>query len=255
MVTAIRELYNHRSFWDNLIMRSEKGRQIHSEASAQLEQGHYLEALKLTDDALMVYQEEKDADGLAEILVMRTLVVNMIGDHTQDSRLYILARHYALASLELAQGTGSSQQIALAHGALARAYDKEKKYKDAGDNFAKARELLSQSQGEHRRMSVIADFRNHSACSYMMAGDASFEPEALAGLADLESSTDASEYEFLVWKSGGLMRLALAWKLLGNKQKSLDYLARADEVAKAEALTVRREQLVKLRKAIEVDTL
>lgn len=225
-------------------MQSEKGRSLHQQALAAQEEGNFLEALKLEDEAMVAYAEDKDDAGFAEIQAMRSLTLNMFGDRTGDKRWYILAAHDTLASLDLAERAGAEEQIALAHGAVGRALDRAEKFEEAAAHFDKAVEILSRIQSKQSRKSVIADFKNHAATSRLSSGKLEFEQVALEALKELEASGDASDYEFKVWKSGGYMRLSLAMYRNGNKEAAKSYLSQAEEIAKSdEALKVRREQI------------
>jgi len=230
-------------------MQSEKGRALHQQALTAQEDGDFLSALKLEDEAMVVYQTDNDDAGFAEIQAMRLLTINMLGDKTGDQRYYVLGMHAANASLDLAERVGVKQQIALAHGALGRAMDRAEKFEQAGEHFDKAIEILAQTEGGHNRKAVLADFKNHAATSRMNAGKLDQEQVALEALKELEAAGDASDYELKVWKSGGYMRLALGMQKNGKIEEAKKYLAIAEEVAKSdEALKVRREQIATMRK-------
>lgn len=232
-------------------MQSEKGRSIHALASQSLENGDYLKALQLTDEAMTVYQIDGDEAGFAEIQAMRMLVLNMFGDRTSDKKYYILAMHTAMASLDLAERAGAQAQIALAHGALGRAMDRAEKYLDAASHFDQAIEILPKTTDSHNRKSVLADFKNHAATSRLSAGQLDQEQIALAALSDLDASGDATDYELKVWKSGGLMRLAAGMQRNGKLIEAKRYLDQAEEIAISdEALKVRREQIKILREKL-----
>ena len=151
-------------------MQSEKGRALHQQALTAQEDGDFLSALKLEDEAMVVYQTDNDDAGFAEIQAMRLLTINMLGDKTGDQRYYVLGMHVANASLDLAERAGVKQQIALAHGALGRAMNRAEKFEQAGEHFDKAIEILAQTEGGHNRKAVLADFKNHAATSRMNAG-------------------------------------------------------------------------------------
>ncbi|MFZ2201797.1 MAG: hypothetical protein WAV56_00180 [Microgenomates group bacterium] len=229
-------------------MQSEKGRALHQQALTAQDNGDYLAALKLEDEAMVVYAEEKDDAGFAEIQAMRLLTINMLGDKTGDQRYYVLGMHAAMASLDLAERAGAKQQIALAHGALGRAMDRAEKFEEAGEHFDKAIEILSGTEGGHNRKSVSADFKNHAATSRLNAGQPDQEQVALEALKELEAAGDASDYELKVWKSGGYMRLAHGMHKNGKTEEAKKYLAVAEEIARSdEALKVRREQIARMR--------
>ncbi len=229
-------------------MQSEKGRALHQQALTAQDNGDYLAALKLEDEAMVTYQTDNDDAGFAEIQAMRLLTINMLGDKTGDQRYYVLGMHAAMASLDLAERAGVKQQVALAHGALGRAMDRAEKFEEAGNHFDQAIETLAATTGGHNRKAVIADFKNHAATSRMMAGKLDQEQVALAALSELEAAGDATDYEFKVWKSGGYMRLAAGMQKNGKIEEAKKYLAQAEEIARSdEALKVRREQIARMR--------
>lgn len=232
-------------------MRSEKGRQLHQQALDAQEKGGFLAALKLEDEAMLVYGEEKDEAGFAEIFAMRLLTLNHIGDRLGDRRFYILGTHEAAASLELAQMAGTEEQVALAHGAVGRAMNRADKFDEAADQFDKAVEILSKTKGEHSRKSVIADFKSHAATNRLSGGQPDREQAALEALKELENAGDASDYELKVWKSGAYMRLAAGMKSNGKSEEAKRYLDMAERIAKSdEALKVRREQIAMMREKL-----
>lgn len=234
-------------------MESQRGRQIHERAKAAQEAGKYLEALQLEDEAMMTYHADKDEAGFAEILAMRLLTLNMIGDETGDKKFYTLAMHTALASLELSEKAGAQEQVALAHGAVGRAMDRADKFEMAADHFDKAITILSGTSGRHSRKSVIADFKNHAATSRLTGGKLDQEQIALNALQELDASGDASDYELNVWKSGGYMRLAVGMHKNGKIEEAKKYLAMAEEIANSdEALKVRRDQVNILRQRLGI---
>ena len=230
-------------------MQSEKGRALHQQALDAQEQGDFLVALKLEDEAMVVYQTDNDDAGFAEIQAMRLLTLNMLGDKTGDQRYYVLGMHAANASLDLAERAGVKQQIALAHGALGRAMNRAEKFEEAGAHFDKAIGILAQTEGGHNRKEVLAHFKNHAATSRMNAGKLDQEQVALEALKELGAAGDATDHELKVWKSGSYMRLALGMQKNGKIEEARKYLAQAEEVAKSdEALKVRREQIEIMRK-------
>lgn len=225
-------------------MKSIKGRELHQKALATQEGGDLLEALRLEDEAMLAYQSDGDQSGFAEIQAMRTLTLNILGDQTGDIVYYILAMHAALASLELAEKAGATEQIGLAHGAVGRTMYRAERYGEAAEHFDKAIEGQS-------RKSVIADFRNHAATSRLANGDLGQEKIALTALTELDAAGDESEHELKVWKSGGLMRLAIGMKKNGKIEEAKKYLAEVERmVAGDDDLKVRQGQVEKLAKQI-----
>ncbi len=232
-------------------MRSSRGRSLHQQALNAQENGDFLAALKLEDEAMMIYAEEKDNAGFAEIMAMRLLTLNHIGDRSADKRFHILGAHEALASLELSEMAGAQEQIALAHGAVGRAMNRAEKFEQAAEHFDKAVKILLQAHGQHSRGAVIADFKGQAASNRLAGGELDQEAAALAALKELENAGDASDYEYKVWKSGGYMRLATGMHRNGKIEETKKYLDQAEEIAKSdETLKVRREQIGQLRQRL-----
>lgn len=233
-------------------MRSEKGRAIHKLSSEALEKGEYLEALIKTDEAMVVYQEEGDEAGFSEIMAMRLLVLNMFYDKSEFKGYLYLAKHAALASLELAENSNQIAQIALAHGAIGRVMIRLEEYKEAASHFGQTVKILLENKTDHSRNSVIADFKNHEATSRILAGEETAEPDALAAINELQASEDATPYEKDVWLSGAYMRLASGMNKF-DKLKAKEYLTKADEIISAnKELVVRKEQIEIMRKKLEL---
>ena len=68
-------------------MQSEEGRRIHGLAAQAREDGNHLEALKLSDEAMLAYQKDGDILGFAEVLADRSITLRHLYGETEDINL------------------------------------------------------------------------------------------------------------------------------------------------------------------------
>lgn len=192
-------------------MKSEKGRLIHQQSLTAQEKGDFLEALQLEDEAMLLYQEDSDEAGFAEIQAMRTLTYRHLFDQTGFGGYLIKAKHEAMASVDLAEESGDEYSLALPLVALGRIMADLGEYPHGAENFQRAIAILEKYPNEaHSRKSVIADFKVHMNVCLYRAGDEAAGQAAEDALEELAATTDASEYERSVWISGGHMKIAEA---------------------------------------------
>ncbi|OGD71735.1 hypothetical protein A3A84_03250 [Candidatus Collierbacteria bacterium RIFCSPLOWO2_01_FULL_50_23] len=228
-------------------MKSEKGRSIHQQALDAQEEGKFPEALKLEDEAMIVYQEEGDEAGFAEIQSMRTLTYRHLYDSTGFAGYLIKAKHEAEAGLDLAERSGNESAIAIPLVGVARILYDLGEYSQAAENFGRAVKILeSHPEESHSRKSVIADFSVHMFVSQYRAGDKSALSAAEEALDELANTADASPYEKEVWLSGGHMKIAEAVNEADHNM-AMDHMNLAKKIIDGdEKLKLRLEQWNKL---------
>ncbi len=220
-------------------MTSEQGQKFHAQAEQAREQGHFLEALKLTDEAILAYQSEGDTAGFAEVLSSRFLTLRHLFNKTGDQNYLILAKHTVIASVEIAQKTDSSA-TALPLFNLAKIQEELAELNEAISSYQQALKIMKTNpSAQHNRPGVIADMENHLAIAELKNGDQTAKQRALDALTRL-SQSDEPQYNQDVWISGGYMRLAQA-------TKKKEYLDQAKVIIDANPdLILRKAQLEKL---------
>src|SRR3989344_438009 len=237
-------------------MQSE-GRRIHGLAAKARERGESVEAVKLAEDAMAVYQKEGDALGFAEALADQFLSLRHIFDKTGDRKYLLRAKHSAMVSVEIAEESGDKSALAIPYFNLAKAQDSLDELQEAVSSYKKAVELIvSDPPAVHKvteRPAIVADFKVHLAtCEYKQsfstnkAGDESALERAEAALADLESHPDIEGYNQHVWVSGGHMRIAEMLREV-NPVKAKEHLQKAKDIIDSDQrLTIRLSQWQKL---------
>lgn len=189
-------------------MESQEGRRLHGLAAQAREAGDSIKALELTEQAMAAYQDDGDKLGFAELQSERFLSLRHLYEKTEDKGYLILAKHAAMASVELAQAADQLEALAIPFFNLAKAQETLGELEEAVTSYRQAVEhITNHPPPNHNRPAVVADFNVHLATCEYRAGDKSALDRALQALADLENSAEP-DYNKKVWISGGHMRLA-----------------------------------------------
>lgn len=226
-------------------MESE-GRKIHALAGQAREAGNHLESLKLSDEAMLTYQQDEDILGLAEILADRSIVFRHLADETNDDNFLIIAKHEMIASVEMAEKSGNKQTIALSYFNLAKVHESLGELDDAKNYYQKTIEsMITTPPAQHNRPAVLADMIVHlSTCEYRTGNTGGLE-KALDAMEDLEKSEE-EKYNRNVWLSGGHMRIADMLKE-DDPEKAKEHLQKAKKIIDANPdLKIRKKQWEKL---------
>ena len=210
---------------------------IHVKEEQARESGNFLEALRLSDEATLLYQKEGDVVGLAEIQSARFEIFKHLFFETNDKSFLILGKMSAKAGVKIAENSGKTEALAIPLFCLAKALTLLKKHEKAQEKYQEALEVLPQSH--QNRPSVEADIKIHKAICSIEMGNSGGENDALQAISDLEGS-DEQKYEKDVWISGAYLKLAEALS-------SREYLEKAKAIIDASPeLVLRKKQLEKL---------
>lgn len=228
-----------------------KARQIHQKAADAREKGEFLDALKIIDEAMIVYQEENDKPGFIESQADRTITLRLLSEKTGDKNFLILAKHAAMGSVEIALESGDKTDLALPFLNLARVQETLGEINDAVENYKKAvKNIIENPPTSNNRPGVVADFKIHLATCEYKQGDKLALNRALSAISDLEAS-DEDSYNKNVWLSGGLMSLAEVIKS-EDINKAKEYLEKAGEIINSDQrLKIRLSQWEKLAQTIK----
>lgn len=226
-------------------MESE-GRRIHAQAAHAREEGDSVKSLQLDMEAFAAYQKEGDALGEAEILADGFLTLRHLYEKTDDRNYLIVAKYFAMASVEIAENSGNREALALPWFNLAKALETLGEIKEAVEDYRKALDNITNNPPtSHNRPGVVADFKVHLTTAEYKAGDKSALERALAALSELEQS-DEVKYNKDVWLSGGHMRIAEMLKE-DDPEKAKEHLQKAKEIIDANSdLKLRKAQWEKL---------
>src|SRR5258706_875491 len=96
-------------------MAVSKGRQIHGQAEQARERGEFLTALKLTDEALLVYQEENDWFGFCDVLGSRVITLLHLYEQTNREEYLVIAKHTGMSAVEIAEKTNDLANTIMPH--------------------------------------------------------------------------------------------------------------------------------------------
>lgn len=231
-------------------MDKETARQVHEQSVTALEKGNFMEALQKTDEALILYQQENDPKGFAEIHAMRFLILRHLFDNTGYEGYQFSAKYSAMASVEIAQKGGDPKALALPFYNLAKIQEGLHEYPQALISYQNAIDnFLKNPPDTHNRPGVLADMKIHlHACRYKN-GEKEALNDILAAISELEA-TDEPKFNKDVWVSGGYMRLA---ELLKGEDlsKAKEYLEKAKAIIDANPeLVLRKGQWEKLAKKL-----
>ncbi len=205
-----------------------EGRRIHGLAEQARERGEFLEALKLTDEAMLAYQSAGDSLGFAEIQSSRFLTLRHLYEKTNDRNYLILAKHSAMASVGIAENSGQKDALAIPYFNLAKIQEDLNELSQSVISYQRAVQFMQENPPiPHNRPGVLADFKCHlHNCEYK-AGDKSALERILAALSELEAS-DEPKYNKDVWMSGTYMRLAEILRT-DDQIKAKEYLQKSKE--------------------------
>ncbi len=228
-----------------------KGRKIHAQAEVAREKGEFVEALKFTDEAMVVYQEEGDRLGFSEVQASRFLTLRHLYEKTDWRGYLILAKQNAEASVELAEASGDLKTLALPYFNLAKAREELEQYHEAIESYKKAIENMEKNPAEqHNRAGVIADMKEHLAVCEYKTGDKEAIGRAEEAIAEL-AGINEEKYNKDVWMSGGYIRIAEVLKK-DDPKKAREHLEKAREIIDANPeLVLRKKQWEKLAASFE----
>lgn len=209
-------------------MESE-GRKIHTQAAHAREEGRHLDSLKLHDEAILAYSNDKDTLGLAEVLADRSIVYRHLFDETENKDYLILAKYELLAAIEMAERSGIRQALAIPYAQLGNVQKELRQLEDAKVSYKKAIEYQTNNPApQHNRPGVLADMKARLAILEYVLGDKLALKRALDVLRELEQS-DEPKYNRDVWLSGGYMKIAEMLKE-DDPEKAEVHLQKAKEI-------------------------
>ncbi len=192
-------------------MTSKRGRKFHGQASDANERGDFLDALKFTEEAFLAYQEDGDRFGLCDVLAQRSIILRLLQEKTSDKSFLILAKHEAMAGVEIARSFEQKDMIILPLFRLGQVQDDLGEFGEAVKSYKEAIEIFGTNPPEtHNRKGVLADMQIRLAVAEYKAGDELALSRVLIGIEDLEKSgeKEVSKYNYDVWLSGAHMKIA-----------------------------------------------
>jgi len=213
-------------------MESKKGREIHGQAEHEREGGNFLQSLNLLNEAIIAYAEDKDYLGMSEAQGSVFLALRHLSEKTDERQFLILAKHAAMASVEMAKASGDKTALALPYARLGTAHRELGELPQAVEMYTKAVENFEQNPPElHNRPAVLLDIKGHLYVVEYLNGDKSALEKAEQVISDLEK-TDEVKYNKDVWLSGAHMRVAEMLRE-DDPEKAKEHLQKAKGVIDA----------------------
>lgn len=213
-------------------------RLLHQSAEKLREDDKLVDALKLYEEVIYRYQQEKNYFGLVEAIGGRCLTYKHLFLLNKDFSFLNLAYSSALSSLEIAKHFNIATKYYRCYFRLGEMEMLKEDYKKAVEYYQKALSLYPVDEAEK------GDFQYHLGEAQYRAGKKDLGlKNILLGL-DLigkyKSSTDS--FVFNVWLSGCYLRLT-------ELTKEKNYLDEAQKIIDSDPrLVIRRRQIAELRK-------
>jgi tetratricopeptide (TPR) repeat protein len=191
------------------------GKEIHGKVEQTREAGDFWSALKLSYDAIKSYLEEKNYQGLSELHGSIALIYRHIYNQQEDKTdktCLLLAAQSATTGIEIAKFHNLNSAVSLPTFNLAKVQEELGQYGEATETYQDAVDafIATPPTNDNNRAGVLADMKIHLYTCAFKAGDQSALPKALDAITELENSNEktVSKYNFVVWMSGGHMRIA-----------------------------------------------
>lgn len=238
-------------------MASICGREKHAQAEhAREKEQDFLKSLQLIEEALIIYEKDNDLRGFSEALQSRSSAYKHLYQETETLAYIILAKHDALAGIEIAEGLDDKSSLAMVYQGAGKIYEQLRDWQNAAKYFSKAIEAFTaHPPEENNRPAVLSDMNAHYAFDLYNSGE---KKKGLAlinkSIQELEKNTEEPKYNRDVWLSGAHMRAAT---MLTNDNPDLasKYLSNAKEIiSKNDELKLRARQLIQLETFLETNT-
>lgn len=221
-----------------------EGIELHKQSEQKREKGNFLEALKLADEATLLYQQEGNIVGLSEVQASRYLTFAHLYEQTLDRNYLILGKFAAKSGVIIAKKSGKKEALAIPLYNYAKALTHLEMHDKAQEKYQEALDALPDSS--HNKPSVVANIKIHKAVCAFQGGDSNALQEALDALKDLEESSE-EKYKKDVWVSGGYMKIAEAL-YSSDPEKARQLLSKAGEIIDANSeLQLRKAQFEKIK--------
>ena len=222
-------------------------KELHKKAEEARESGNFLEALKISDEALIAYQGEANLAKFAEVLCVRCLTFRHLFEKTNDLTFARLAKFEAKAAVGILEKNDSKEGLGIAYYNLAKAYETLEKFEKEKEAIHKSLESFeSAPQDSQNKPSVTSEIETRLAVVEYRLGDDTAIERFNTSLSELKNSNE-DDYVKKVWISGAYLHLADAMIARGEKDKASEQLTKAKSIIEGdERLKLRIGQLAKL---------
>lgn len=229
-------------------------RDLHNQAEiAREKEQDSLKALKLLDEALIEYLNEKNYYGASDSFGSKQIVFSHLYQSTKNKAFLLLAIQSAKTSVLLAEEYKEYNALSRAYFNLAKAYEYIENYSEAVKTYEQAFKNFDKNPPPefHNTPAIKSDMKAHMACSKYMSGDKSALNLMNEAITELEKFND-NTYAILVWLSGAHMRTA---NMLSsdNKSLALEHVKKAEEIINNNSeLNIRKTQLEELKQKLNI---
>ena len=215
---------------------------FHELAEKAREEDKHLEALKLIEEAIIRYQQEKNYQGLSQALQSRFLIYKHLFFLTKDKVFALMGQKDGEVSLFIAEKYKLSKSIGSCYFRLGEAAMLFKNYSRAAKQYQMALDHYHGSNTEK------GDYYYHLGEALYRSGKKKKGKEKmLQGLDKIQNyANEVNPFLAHVWESGCHLKLA---ELLKDEQpeEAIKHLNQAKKIANSdEKLIIRRRQIEKL---------
>lgn len=205
------------------------------------EKGDFIESLKILTEGLLFFESRKDAEGIVGTLSAQSLTLRHIGEEDNNNSLLVLAKHTAMAAVEIATKNKLNLSIPLYN----MAKDQES-LGETGDAINSIRKVLE----THGDPSFMAEMKTRLASLECKRGDEAAMGRFDDALQDLKDNPNEDDYTQKVWVSGAYLHMAESLAG-GDNAKAKELLVEAGKIINAdERLKLRKRQLEKVQEQV-----
>jgi len=183
--------------------------QPHQQAEQSREYQDYQVALELAVDSEFSYDEAGDIIGLSEVQATKALTYRQLFKSSKTGYFLVLAKHAALAAVEIANNSGIKEALAIPVFNLAKVYEEIGELDQAIKLYEEALKHIADNPPVHQdREAVKLDFKAHLLIARLSNGERGIEAEIVETLNKIEADNKESKYNKNVWVSGGYLKMA-----------------------------------------------
>lgn len=191
------------------IMTNHQANQQHVQAENARELQDYQVSLELAIDSEFSYDEAGDEIGFSEVQASKALTYHQLFTASKNGHFLVLAKHAALAAVEIAKNSGIKEALAIPVFNLAKIYEEVGELEEAQKLYEEALVQINDHPPVHQnRPAVKLDFRIHWLLCRIRLGEITLADEVVKAINELERSAAESDYNRKVWAAGAYLRLA-----------------------------------------------
>jgi tetratricopeptide (TPR) repeat protein len=181
----------------------------HHQAEEAREYQDYQVALELAVDSELSYDEAGDLIGFSEVQAGKALTYRQLFKVSKSGHFLVLAKHMAMAAVEVARSSGIKEALAIPVFNLAKVFEEVGELEQAIKLYEEALSHIENNPPKHQdREAVKLDFKLHLLIARIKNGETDLEDQAVELIHKIEADEKESDYNKKVWASGGYLQLA-----------------------------------------------